>query len=185
MRPEPRHAALLLLAGAVALGGCTREINERLVLGMDTPLPAIEPREQELPMGVPSVTGLERHWEPVVFVVPVNGVAHPPDYAPPTFMLDELPRQRGEYPTALSALDLGEPDAGDEVLQALRSHGQAVLDAALILPRLVIRPPNATDWSPERSYERAPAAAITAETAPPPVGEPMPEVAGDAEIEAP
>ncbi|MBK7405623.1 MAG: hypothetical protein IPJ41_13615 [Phycisphaerales bacterium] len=112
---------------------------------------------------LPSVTGLDRsNWEPVLFEVPVNGVAHSPTYAPPTFDLAGMPRQRGDEPTIENCLDLGEADVGAEIGQAFRSHGLAVLDAALLVPRLIIRPPHATDWSPRWPYERAPSAAITA-----------------------
>jgi hypothetical protein len=152
-----------VVLGAALLCGCTRQANDRLVLGEDIMLSAFAESVPEPAPATTSVVGFDRsHWEPMVYEIPVNGVAHQPTYAPPTFGLDTLPRQRGEHPTALSSLDLGEPSSTADLGQMFRSHGQAVLDAALILPRLVIRPPTATNWSPRTSYERASAPVITA-----------------------
>lgn len=153
----PRTAARMVLLGAAALavGGCAHEQNDRLRLGRCEKLPVFRVEPHELPPAGPSVTGLDRSdWEPVVFVVPVNGVAHSPQYRPPVFDLDTLGRQRGDFPTVLEALDKGEPDAGEDIWLAARAHGWAVLDALALVPRLVIRPPTATNWSPRVSYER-------------------------------
>ncbi|HZW09023.1 MAG TPA: hypothetical protein VFF69_03890 [Phycisphaerales bacterium] len=159
-RPPP--AVLCATLGALALCACTRQANDRLALGEDIVPAAFAHEAQRTPTDA-RVLGLDRsNWEPMVYEIPVNGVAHQPIYAPTTFGLETLPRQRGEYPTSLSSLDLGEPSPASDLGQMFRSHGQAVLDAALLLPRLVLRPPTATDWSPRVSYDRASASVISA-----------------------
>lgn len=162
--PRLTSAAIALVAiPLAALTGCTSPQNDRLELGTDLLLPTFQEPVHVMSAAGPSITGLDRsNWALEVFEVPVNGVAHQPPYAPPTYDLAALPRQRGEEPTPETALDLGEPDLGAEIGQTFRSHGLAVLDALLIVPRLVIRPPTATNWSPTGSYERAPALVITA-----------------------
>lgn len=161
-----RAASSMLLAlplGALVAGGCTRDVNDRLELGADVELPALQPQACEPFGATPTVHGLDRsHWEPMVYLVPVNGVAHMPPYAPPTYGLEATSRQRGEFPDAAGSLELGQEDPGDEIGQMFRSHGQAALDALLIVPRLFVRSPCATDWSPRWSYVRAPGGAVSA-----------------------
>lgn len=157
-RPTPRTLTRLgvLAATALCLAGCMHATNDRLRLGQCETVPAFRVEPHPLPPAGPSVTGLDRSgWDETVYVIPVNGVAHSPQYAPPIFNIDTLPRHRGEFPTALSALDLGEPSAGREAHLAFRTHGWAFLDALALVPRLIIRPPNATNWSPRIDYERS------------------------------
>ncbi len=45
---------------------------------------------------------------------------------------------------------------------ALQAHASAALDAALLVPRLLLRPPTETDWSPTLGYGRVPLVNITA-----------------------
>lgn len=172
-----RTRTLVVLLGAAALTGCTSSENDRFRFGEDGMIPAFQSEAIGYPDdGQPrSVTGLDRSgWEPMVFAVPVHGTAHQPTYAPSMFDLDTLPRQRGEYPTAETCLDLGEPDCGTQVWFAARTHGVAVIDTVLLLPRLVMRPPTATDWSPSRSYARVHGLDAADETdAIEPVGQPV------------
>lgn len=160
INPLSKPLAALALA-ALTLAACTRHENDRLRLGESATLPTFQVHPHTLAPAGPSISGLDRsNWRPTVLSVPVSGAAHPPAYAPSAFDLATLPRQRGEQPTAESALDLGEPDTGAEVLQTARTHALAVFDAVLLLPRMVLRPPTATDWSPATSYARAPAAVV-------------------------
>lgn len=152
-------AALALAAGLLALSGCAKPANDRLRLGACEVLPAFQTHPHALPPAGPSVTGLDRSgWAPIAYAVPVHGTAHQPTYAPSHFELDTLPRQRGEFPTVESALDLGEPDLGQEASLTFRNQLWALFDAALIVPRFVRRPSCATDWSPGITYDRVPGA---------------------------
>lgn len=151
------RSLVVLLSTAAALAGCTSSENDRFRFGEDGTIPAFGVDPAALPGddGRRSVTGLDRtDWETVVFVVPVHGTAHQPTYAPGAFDLGTLPRQRGEYPTAETSLDLGEPDSGTEAWFAVRTHGMAVVDTVMLLPRLVMRPHTTTDWSPNGHYTR-------------------------------
>ena len=153
------RSLVAILGAAAALSGCTSPENDRFRFGEDGMIPAFQSDAAALPTDdqIPSVTGLDRsNWEPVVFVVPVQGTAHQPTYAPGVFDLDSLPRQRGDYPTVETSLDLGEPDSGTEFWFAARTHGMAVVDTVMLLPRLVMRPHEATDWSPVGRYTRVP-----------------------------
>lgn len=152
-RSVPALATLAL--GLAALSGCTHPENERFRLGDAGTIPAFQPQRDTLADPTPSVYGLDRdNWETVDFVVPVHGTAHHPTYAPSAFCADTLARQRGEYPTAETCLELNDPNEGDEALEAVATHGAAVLDTLLLVPRMVIRPPCATDWSPAGTYTR-------------------------------
>lgn len=157
-RPNTTIVLLASVLGAGAgLSGCTSADNDRFRFGGDDMLPAYRTLSETTPDPTPSVTGLDRsHWEPVTLTAPVHGTAHRPTYAPSAFDLDSMPRQRGEYPTVESALDLGERDHGADAWLAARTHGLALVDTVMLVPRMVIRPPTATDWSPARSYSRIP-----------------------------
>lgn len=151
------RSLVAILGAAAALSGCTSPENNRFRFGEDGMIPAFDTDAAAPPADdqIPSVTGLDRaDWEPVLFVVPVHGTAHRPIYAPAAFDLDALPRQRGEYPTAETSLDLGEPDCGTEAWFAARTHGMAVVDTVMLLPRFIMRPHTATDWSPVGNYTR-------------------------------
>jgi hypothetical protein len=152
-------AALLVVSAALgaglALTGCTHAENDRFRFGESGLLPAFDARPDTIADPTPTVTGHDRSgWEPMVFVVPVHGTAHQPTYAPGTFDLATLPRQRGEYPTAETCLDLSEPDGGAEAWLAARTHGMALVDTVMLVPRAIMRPPTATDWSPGGNYTR-------------------------------
>ncbi|MDQ7013534.1 MAG: hypothetical protein Q9O74_06505 [Planctomycetota bacterium] len=156
-----RHArtrtrtTLALAALAALLAGCTSAENDRFRFGDAAPLAVFEPAADTLADLDPHATSFDRSgWEPIVMAVPVHGTAHQPTYAPSAFSSDTLPRQRGEYPTAETCLDLGEPDASEDLRVAAATHGMAIVDTVLFIPRLIIRPPTATDWSPAQSYSR-------------------------------
>jgi hypothetical protein len=152
--PRPLAALALLCLG---LGACTNSANERTRFGAEpseAPFPVFENPDLA---DAPSVTGLDRSdWPEITALSPVHGVAHGPTYAPGMFDREDLARERGEYPSPVDALDLSRADGGDEALFALQTHGLAVLDGLLLVPRMVVRPPNATDWSPSWDYQRSP-----------------------------
>lgn len=148
-------AAGLAAALASGLTGCAHPINNEFRYGAEGPLEVFLPQPDVVGADEISVTSMDRSaWPTRIYKVPVHGVAHYPTYAEPSFDLETIPRQRNEYPTPLSALDLQEPDPGAEAWQGVRGQAGAAIDALLLVPRLVIRPPTSTDWSPEWSYQR-------------------------------
>lgn len=161
--PRTPNLALLGPIALLALAGCTHESNDRHRLGESGTLPAFTVSPHTLPPINPGITGLDRdNWEPITLLIPVNGTAHQPTYTTSAFDTATLARQRGEFPTAESALELIDPDEDDEILFAIEAHASAALDAVLLVPRLLLRPPTESDWSPTLGYGRAPLADITA-----------------------
>lgn len=56
----------------------------------------------------PTITGLSRaNWKPTIVLVPSDGLASKPFYTKQHFYATDTVRSRGEYPSALSALDVG------------------------------------------------------------------------------
>ncbi len=149
------RTTLALAALAALLTGCTSAENDRFRFGDGAPLPVFQPAADTLTDPTPTVTSLDRSgWEPILLDVPVHGTAHQPTYAPSAFTSDALARYRGEYPTAETCLELAETDASEDIRFAAATHGMAIVDTALLIPRIIIRPPTATDWSPARNSTR-------------------------------
>lgn len=140
---------------AAGLAGCSVD-NDRLSLGLpDAPVytpPAIAPGPALEPATEPSVTGVGReHWAKSEFVVPNDGVMHWPHVTEVSPALDRgTARARGEYPTAITALEQ-EGDLGMIVLDVWAGPIVVAGDAILLIPRLVDPPPA----SPSKAYDRA------------------------------
>src|SRR5690606_11428909 len=120
------------------------------------------PEAEVLPEGAPvpaeqapTLTGIIRSdWEPTVIFVPVDGTAHFPTYAERLHLTSATTRQRREYPTPTSALELTEGSGNDQAMEALGNVGLSVLDVVLLLPRLVVEPAWHVRWSPDVAYAR-------------------------------
>lgn len=87
-------------------------------------------------------SGLDRSgWRASTVVVPVDGVMGHPRYLRNYTLSDELARQRGDFPTALSATELPSNDQasqrGEAVLAPLVATGQALL----LVPRMIFVQP--------------------------------------------
>jgi len=103
----------------------------------------------------PSLVGIDRgNWKPILFVVPVDGAAHKPTYAKRVVVTDLTRRQQRKYPTALTALDLNNGSEREQQVEAFYNQGMAVVDLAMLLPRMVWQRPWALRMSPDESYER-------------------------------
>ncbi len=140
---------------SIGMGGCMKAQNDRVALGNALVLPAFQANHPMTHDNTPGNASFDRSaWMPMEFSIPVHGVAHNPVYTEQANTLHTLARQRGEYPTAQTALELGEPDTPERVLQTARAHGMAGLDALLLVPRIIMRPPWETDWSPGWNYQR-------------------------------
>lgn len=178
-----------LLLTLIPLAGCVDQ-NARSVLGDSTPVeslaesPAVPSTFTDDP---PSLTSLSRdHWPATEVLVPVDGVGHRPTYrGQPPYALHRLPRQRGEFPTAETALDLdGHPSrvlGAENATETVAAPLGAAVDAVLIPPRLIVEPQWTTQRSPAWSFQRWPGpaartlpAAAAAPVAPPaPAGTPV------------
>jgi hypothetical protein len=169
------------LAGAAAtvggLSGCVSQ-NERVTIGDNLPIEAIsEPSPTAMNAGekpaapapmdqAPSITGVDRSsWTPMNYVVPVDGVGHRPHYRSDHKILLATARQRLEFPTAETCLELdGRPDRpvlGEEFSEAVSQPVIALGEAVLIVPRLVVEPQSRVVRSPLKSPQRTPVKAVT------------------------
>jgi hypothetical protein len=184
------HAAATASLIALVLAGCATPQNDRLTIGRGVQLEVFYPAEQALaPEGgavlaeqTPTLVLVVRsNWEPTAIVVPVDGTAHRPLWHQRVHLTDATSRQRNEYPSPLSALELTGGSESQQQVEALANTGMAALDALLFLPSVVIYPPWRTRWSPAIAWERywepeltpavqqiAPAAIVPAEPPVPP-----------------
>ncbi len=168
-------ACLLGLAGPT---GCVSD-NERLTIGHEVELEALTPDRpgalqgpqdgssgaEELPSPVPafpegkrSLLAIDRaNWETTPFLVPVDGTGHRPTYFDTLQLKHATARQRGQFPTALTALEL---DGGFTDAQLVESIDMPLVmtGEAIAVPfRLLLEPQSRTYWSPSWSYDRWPA----------------------------
>ncbi|MCH6551608.1 MAG: hypothetical protein IH804_06300 [Planctomycetes bacterium] len=174
-----RHAAGRNLGWIVALwaAGCATT-NDQIGPGRGVSLPGLSPAKlREAPASVPSLRGLDRRHFPVIaVVVPGREVEHWPTYVTPAAVAGTAPRQRGAFPTASSALDVG-GSAGDQLLENDLDIAVAAV-GLLRLPWEVLvetRLPWQVERSPSAAYARRPPAAAGVPwrwiVPPPPVGE--------------
>jgi hypothetical protein len=151
------------LLSAALLTGCIAEQNDRMTLGRSVQLEGFfPPAATEPPEGVPvladqppTLTSIIRSdWEPTVIFVPVDGTAHHPTYAEHLRLANSSTRQRREYPTPTSALELTEGSEQDQAWEAAGNFGLTVLDLVLLLPRLIVEPAWRVRWSPDVAHAR-------------------------------
>jgi len=118
--------------------------------------PGIEPQARTPRSSEPTLAGLDRsNWERTTLMVPVDGTAHRPTYVQRIIGTNSSARQRREYPTAESALEMTQGSGHDQSIEAPLQHAQAAYDLVLGLPRMFLQLPYRTRWSPDESYERA------------------------------
>lgn len=154
---------------ACALSGCV-DTNDRLpvgdtliVEGIAPPVVAAvdAPPATPRPDDGPSVIGLQReNWASRPFEVPFDGTRHHPHYRGELRYTDQIARQRNEYPTLSSALDLNGDEYGssawwDRLGEVVVTPFFALGEGLLIVPKLVGEPPALEEWSPSEPYERA------------------------------
>ncbi len=174
--PHSSHAlpAATIAAATALLAGCVSE-NDRLTLGHEVELEVFSPdrpgiMEGQTPLTTPASAqyaafehgprapiGIDRSgWSPTPFVVPVDGTGHRPTYAVSLQMKNSTARQRGEFPTALSALELTGGYTDEQLVESLDSP-VVVFGSALAIPvRMLIDPQWRTHYSPRWSYDRWP-----------------------------
>ncbi len=183
---DPGHPAILfdmarttLTAGLVPLallGACAGPLNHESSIGEPgDPTKGVElrtinpdaPRQYSdtgLYDGSPwsrqqqSLTGIDRdNWAQQDFLVPIDGTSHQPTYSVHQDFAHELPRERGLYPDATTALDLRGEETGElQALEALAAPFYCGLDMVLWIPRAILVPPGSTLQSPGAFHERTP-----------------------------
>ncbi len=159
------------LFASIALTGCV-DSNDRLSVGDALFVEGISPPPfvgvNDAPASPrsndgPSVVALDRNnWPTRDFAVPFDGTRHRPHYQTDLRLTDDLARQRNEYPTLASSLDLNGDELGDHawwsrLQEAFVLPLYAAGEGLLILPKLVGEPQSLEEWSPSEPYERSPA----------------------------
>ncbi len=132
-----RPLAAVLAAATLALlaSGCTENRNQRITIGSDVPLASFPPEviEPELDQDgnpVPptppaddaaTARGLDRsNFEPLVYRVPIDGTRHELHGIDRLAWPSETARQRGEFPTVITALETGSgPSTRSQALEIL------------------------------------------------------------------
>jgi hypothetical protein len=152
----------LILAGfLVAASGCISPQNDRITIGQSTRLEAFEtpqPRTVTLAerVAAPSVTGIDRSgWQQTTLLVPVDGIYHHPTYGDRVRITDKTARQRGLYPTAVSALELYNGSEGQQQAEAVLNQLVGVGNVIILPFRMVLcQLPWWRRMSPEDAYAR-------------------------------
>jgi len=178
-RLAQRFSRVCVSAGVLAsMAGCV-DSNSRVTVGETVRLPAMEASAtipDEYPQDSRSLTGLDRaNWASSTFLVPVDGTHHRATYADPLFLTDSTRRQRGEFPSIESALDLdgsefGSDAAADRFGEGFAVPARAFVDAISIPVRLIGEPQTWEYVSPRHNYERQPLVRST--LLPPPIQSP-------------
>lgn len=162
----PAPALITSLGLALALCGCRADGNHRADLGRAGSLTSVsfrsldqagERAETTRVDDTASVAGLSRaSWAPQTIAVPVDGVHAYRRYTRSYRITDDSSRQRGDYPTPLSALDLVGGEAHDQVLESLCAGPHALYEGLVLVPRLFFVRPDEEVRATPQDYWRAP-----------------------------
>jgi hypothetical protein len=159
VKPLPLLATLSL----AALTGCVAD-NQRLSIGHSVHLEALEPEVAEpIPDSVPPLSqeagALEqRTWASHDVMVPNHYVSHHPvmwrrEIVSPT----RTARERGEFPSPMTSLELAAATYGAQGMDTLISTPMGVVGDTIQLPFRAVRPGIAgKKASPRWGYERSP-----------------------------
>lgn len=188
-RVHPTIPALALSAGLAVLpflSGCV-DANNRLAVGVEPQQIRFEALNGVQPLATdgatpiqgdfqraddaPSLVSLDRaNWDSRTLAQPVDYTLHRPHYRVPSSYPDKLPRERGEFPTPDSALDLACRSENQQAWQALGAPLGAFVEGLSIPFRLIFEPQTGVWRSPDVAYQRAPLAAPAAIPAEPQPG---------------
>lgn len=162
-----RSATRLLLATAcTALAACRSEVNDRTTLGAPGAASAVRlsdihgaGQRAETPRSddATSLAGLSRaSWTRQTVEVPVEGTYALRRYTRTYHMTETTSRQRGEFPTPMSTLELTGDTGNEQALEALVSGPYALYEGVVLIPRLFfVRPCEEIRATPEEHW-RAP-----------------------------
>ena len=155
-----------LLALAAAVGGCS-SLNDDLTLGNELVMSTLAPDSSlfdptTLPQGVttpsgPSVMGITReNWEPIVFLVPIDGTEHRAVTGfHSRFTSDAW--QRVTFPTEETVLqDPTREHLALQSLEAVTAPLNSGMDILMAIPRMFVAHPWTVQESPREAYERGP-----------------------------
>lgn len=155
------HAAAALgVAGAVGLTGCVAPANDRLAINNIETLDTDVGVQESVTRFVPLATIGRREWSPLTYVVPVDSVVHGPTYAPTIELTSKSARQRGAYPTVVSAYELGEGSSGQQVQEGAIGPFVGLVQGIATIGLVFYDPPTHGDESPMMAYQRGAPVAV-------------------------
>lgn len=155
---------LLIAVFGAALSGCTAG-NERINLGGPSPDAQIEFESfagSRVPAPVspatPSLSGLSRaHWAPIEVTTVPDGLVSKPHYASKIDFRDSSARARGEFPSAVSSLDVTRQAPWAKASEGLRAPVRGAWDLGRMLAwDLWTTPPMREVYTSISPYERTP-----------------------------
>lgn len=151
---------------AAVVGGCSKGVNLDSQPGPHVKLDTLRPTadfyervDKPLVQSGSSLAGLSReNWAQTTFYVPISGTEHKPTYTTDKpHRTDSTARQRGEFPTQLSAAQNSDYDSsGEQAIEGLLAPLRAGWDIVWMVPKMVATPPGRTVSSPRVEYERGP-----------------------------
>lgn len=172
----PERSAICIVGGvgvAALVAGCVSPANDRISEGRGPALGGtmmesfraesgragsvgaeVDRGEVFAPQSRSRMTLDRSAWPRTTVLVPVDGTAHRPTLQRSVVVANVTPRQRGEYPTIDSALDLTKGSADAQTAEAAVQPVRAVGDFVLLPFRMIAQPPWTTRWSPDQAYSR-------------------------------
>ncbi|MFG0314559.1 MAG: hypothetical protein ACF8LL_10285 [Phycisphaerales bacterium] len=159
--------ALILITILAAASGCYyTDANTRLTLSEDISVSVLDPEAgatYETSTDDEPLDIMRRGWAHVAFVVPVDGTDHTYIGRTDAPCTDSTARQRREFPTPTSAIELGGDSARIQRHESFEAPFWAAWDGLLLLPRVI-----GWHWynggegvSPDISYDRYPDHTLT------------------------
>lgn len=142
-------------------GGCVVDSDTQSFLGgavylpsiMDEPVPG--PYRPAPAAGEATLTSISReNWAVRGVLVPSIEVEHYPILTTRHSIMARSARQRGEFPTTESALEIVGGDEQDQRTEAFTTMYYAWSDVVLFIPRMFAHAPSRTVQSPRQGYER-------------------------------
>jgi hypothetical protein len=145
--------ALFSIASAALLTGCNADGNSRMEMGdarIDASRAVIvrgladaQARPERVgAASEASLDGLSRaHWDRTTVLVPVDGVEGTPRYLREYPRADATARQRGEFPTEVTALELSGDSEDAQWQEALAAPGWHLIQVAALPVRMIMHDP--------------------------------------------
>ncbi len=163
---RPIIAITAAITLAASLAACRTDSNNRAQIGDPKSPNAVSltamttsGQRAEAPRSdsTPSLAGLSRAgWNRQTITVPLDGVHAYRRYARNFPQTEETARQRGDFPTPLTTLDMPEPYSEEQITEVLVSGPAALYEGLVMVPRFFfVRPCEEIRATPQ-PYWRAP-----------------------------
>lgn len=142
-------------------GGCVVDSDTESFLGGAVYLPALMDEPEAGPYrpapaaDEASLTSIDReNWSTKGVLVPSIEFEHYPIFTTRHSIMARSARQRGEFPTTESALDLAGGSEQDQTTEGFTTMFYAWADVVLFIPRMFVHAPSITVEGPRQGYGR-------------------------------